>query len=183
MTLFANTAKMRPWAGSNGMATPSPCTKNEKVGVAPGAMSSMVTLGAARHEPASVRQTETLTGRLPALAETVTLPAAPTLDVATANAAAPPGPGRSTVRPGVWVAARAMTSGPGVEVATRRKVLSPATGVTGTRLAPAKTSWAVVVSKAALGVKAMTKLWACPGAMFTGVFGVPVGLLAGSAVW
>ena len=183
VAVSVKTAKMRLFAGSKG-TLPCPWTKNEKVGVSPGPIPTVtVDVGALRQEPLPVVwHTATLIGRLPLSVLTWMFPAAPTLNVATAKAAAPLFLGMSTISEGLTVAASAMTSGPGPAVDTIRRVLTLVIGVTGNRLAPTMLKRTSVGAKGALGVKAMTKFWMPPGGISTGLSGAPVKKLLGLAV-
>src|SRR5206468_3599000 len=135
----SNRTNTRLTAGSNGIA-PAAVAKTPKVGVPPPGISS-VTLGAgaARQSPlaGSVRQRRSVTGRgtPPVSAVTVMVPETPTLDVATAKAPLPVGPGTATIPVFPIVADCAMTSGTGAVEVTSSSVLTP--GVTGASATPA----------------------------------------------
>jgi hypothetical protein len=124
VAVSVKTAKMRLFAGSKG-TLPCPRTKNEKVGVPPDPIPTVtVDVGTLRQEPLpAVWHTVTLIGTLALSALTWMFPAALTLNVATAKAAAPSFPGMSTISEGLTVAASAMTSGPGPAVDTSWRVL------------------------------------------------------------
>src|SRR5262245_45533661 len=110
----------------------------------------------------------------PVSAVTVIAPLAPTFTVATANTPAPFGPGMFTMPSPLGVATRATISGVGVVDADRRRVLSPDNTDAGLALLQLKLNATSVGGKDALGLIEITKVWKPPGAMLTGVFGVPV---------
>jgi len=76
-------------------------------------------------------------------------------------------------------------SGTGVVEPERFKVLTPVTEAAGLgALAQVKVNAISVGAKVAVGVRAITKLCACPAAMLTGVLAVPISaLVVGSVVW
>ena len=107
-------------------------------------------------------------------ADAVILPLAPTFTVATANTPMPVLPGIFTIPSLLGVAANATMSGIGVADAENSKVFNPELIGAGSLLAQSKLNCRSVGAMAALGVNAITKLWAAPAVMLAGEFGVPV---------
>src|SRR5215475_8585770 len=116
------------------------------------------------------------TGRFtpPVSAVTVILLLAPTLTVATANAALPFGPGMFTMPSLVGVAASATISGTSTDEAVSRSVLTPTNSPAGSVFDPTKLNATSVGGKVSVGSLTITYVWACPGPIVTAVFGVPV---------
>src|SRR5262245_11739720 len=171
------------------MATPVPATNTLNVGVALAA-TDVVTLadGGARQAPVAgtVSQTKRLTGTgtLPVSATTVTVPAAPTLTVATANAPVPVRPGMFTMPFCLGVAASATMSGPGFVDAESRNVLTPEMTTAGFVFVHLKLSCTSVGAIGTRGVNAKTYVCSWCAGIDTGVLGVPVtALVCGLVVW
>ena len=189
-TSFAslNSTKMRLVCGTNG-TLPLAVAKMAKVGVAL-ALMVVVTLEPIdeMHWPliGFVWQRLMARGKVaaPVVAVAVIEALAPTLTVATAKAFEPDVPVMCRM-PSFWaVAASATISGTGVAEADSDRVLRPV--LLGAAFTPVQSnpSAAVVGTKGALGVNAMTKLCVPPAGMETGVFGVPVSaLVEGLVVW
>src|SRR5262245_37654633 len=143
------------------MATPVPATNTPKVGVALAA-TDVVTLvdGGAMQAPVAgtVSQTNRLTGSvvLPVSATTITVPAAPTLTVATANTPVPVSVGMFTMPFCFSVAASATMSGPGFVDADSRNVLTPGMTCAGFVFVHLKLSCTSVGAIGTRGVNAKT---------------------------
>src|SRR5262249_8728661 len=149
-----------------------------------------VTLGAGgiRQAPviAFVSQRTAVTGRvaLPVSADTVSLPPAPTFVVATAKVPVPDEPGMFTIPSLPGGAASAMTCGEGSGEAATSSVFSPTTVGARSVLVQLNPNWMSVASNPAVGVRVSTNVWFAPGAISTGVFGVPIGwFVEGSVAW
>src|SRR5262245_60929142 len=104
----------------------------------------------------------------------VIVPLAPTFTVATEKTPVPVVPRISTIPLLVRVAARATISDTGAAEADNNRVLRPVITGAGLALAHAKRSWTSVGAKAAVGVKAKTKVWFVAAAISTGLFAAPV---------
>ena len=113
-------------------------------------------------------------------ADAVILPLAPTFTVATTNTPVPVLPGIFAIPSLVRVAASATMSGTGVAEAENSKVFNPELIVAALALAQLNLNCTSVDVIVALGVSEMMKLRAVPAVISTGVFGLPVGWLAGS---
>ena len=166
---------------------PAPPTKIENVGVAFDPM-VVTTLGCTGEMQAAVRGSvshiETLRGKLasPVSTEAVTRPATPTFAVATEKAPVPVAPGILMIPSPESVAAIAIMSGTGVSDADSNRVLTPATVGAAAVLVQLNCSSTTVGAKAAVGVKAIIKLWNASGAIVAGVFGVPITVLVSGSV-
>ena len=123
-----------------------------------------------------VSHRDMLTGNVaaPVSAEAVIVAVDPTFTVATANAPVPFAPGMFTIPSLVVVAANATMSGTGIVEAENRSVFSPELTGAGLLFVQSKLSCTSVGGKAAVGVKAKTKLCAAPPATLIGVLGVPI---------
>ena len=135
-------------------------------------------------DPGSVWHSARFSGSVtdPVFAVAVIAPAAPTLTVATANAAAPPG-GRCRIPSFNVVAPSATISGTGLAEDDNSSVFNPVWLGAGKTLLQAKLNGNSFGMNTAVGVSAITKVCAplLPG-MSTGVFAVPVSALVRGSV-
>src|SRR5262245_36580760 len=150
----------------------------------------VVTLGPGgpRHPSGAwfIRQIDTLTGRLtpPVSAMAVINPLAPRFSVTTMKAPTPGVPAMERRPSLLGVTANSMISGVGVDVADRRRVLTPGTLGAGEVLSPKTTNGIWVGPNAAKGVMATRNNCAPDGGMSTGTLRPLVNTLpVGSSAW